>query len=214
MGSIVQCWAHTRVGKRCRATVKSREGEPIPLPYCNRHLKSGDGVLTVVKHPFAGRCLVARCDLPAGYRLVFHGIRGRCLPSNREDRSLSYYPPNPQTGSNFFIDQDGTRTRKINNYNGIINPAFTGDIMQYASCPGPSERQNLKSNFRYFGIRNGHLGGLEFVTIEAIPRNTQICFSYGPGWWTARGIQRMNVGTSKYPAPQRRRCRRKSIDGE
>ena len=200
----IQCWAHTRSGQRCQATVRSREGEPVPIPYCNLHLKHGDGVLKVAKHPFAGRCLVARFELPAGYRLLFHGIRGKCAPSNLEDRSLSYYPPNPKTGSNHFRDQDGSRQRKINNYNGVLNPENTGDLLQFASCPGPSERQNVQSKFRYFGVRNGRLGGLEFVTTEKIPRNTQICFSYGPGWWSARGTKRRDVGTAKYPAPKRR----------
>jgi hypothetical protein len=201
----IQCWAYTQAGKRCRAKVTSREGEPIPVPYCSRHLKCGDGALKVVKHPFAGRCLVARFDLPVGYRVAFHGLRGRCPPCNREDRSLSYYPPDPKTGSNYIVDDEGTRKRKINNYNGVLNPSRTGDLMQYASCPGKSERQNLKSTFRYFGVRNGHLGGLEFVTTEKVPRNTQICFSYGPGWWSARGeVQRLNVGTPWYPTPKRR----------
>jgi len=34
-----QCWAHTLNGKRCPVIVSSREGEPIPVPYCNIHLK-------------------------------------------------------------------------------------------------------------------------------------------------------------------------------
>lgn len=40
--------------------VSSREGEPVPIPYCDVHLKSGDGALKVVRHPIAGKCLVAR----------------------------------------------------------------------------------------------------------------------------------------------------------
>ena len=41
----LQCWAHSRNGKRCTAVVPNREGEPIPIPYCEQHLKSGDGAL-------------------------------------------------------------------------------------------------------------------------------------------------------------------------
>ena len=37
----VQCWAHCHSGKRCLNIVKSREGEPIPIPYCDLHLRSG-----------------------------------------------------------------------------------------------------------------------------------------------------------------------------
>lgn len=202
--SAIQCWAHTRTGKRCQVLVTSREGEPIPIPYCNRHLSSGDGALKVVQHPFAGRCLVARYDLPKGYRMAFIGARGRCLPSDREDRAMSFYPPDPQSGSNYIIDEDGSKRRKVNNYNGALNPTNTGDLLQYASCPGPSERQNLKSNFQYFGVRNGRLGGLEFITTEQVPQNTQLLFWYGAGWWSTRGIPRLDVGTNKYPAPKRK----------
>jgi hypothetical protein len=193
--------------------VRSREGEPIPIPYCERHLQAGDGALKVVQHPFAGQCLIARFDLPAHYRLVFHGNRGQCATSDREDRSLSFYPPNPMTGSNYYTESgscgDGagttSRKQKTNNYNGVLNPKGTGDRLQYAACPGPSERQNLKSTFQYFGVRNGSRGGLEFVTTDLVPKHTQLCFWYGGGWWTARGVKRRNVGTTKYPAPQRRK---------
>ena len=206
----VRCWAHTRDSQRCSALVRSkeggsREGEPIPIPYCERHLQAGDGALKVVKHPFAGFCLVARYDLPPRYRLVFHGNRGPCDASDKEDRSLSFYPPDPTTGSNFYTDQQSVKVRKTNNYNGILNPKGTGDKMQYAACPGPSERQNLRSTFQYFGVRNGQVGGLEFVTTDPVPKHTQLCFWYGAGWWTARGVKRRDVGTLKYPVPKRRK---------
>jgi len=41
----LQCWAHSRTEKRCTTKVPNREGEPIPIPYCEQHLKSGDGAL-------------------------------------------------------------------------------------------------------------------------------------------------------------------------
>lgn len=56
----IQCWAHTKKGERCKTHVKSREGEPVAIPYCQRHMNSGDGALKVVHHPIAGKCLVAR----------------------------------------------------------------------------------------------------------------------------------------------------------
>ena len=56
----VQCWAHSQTGARCARMIKSREGEPVPIPYCDAHLESGDGALKVVNHPFAGKALVAR----------------------------------------------------------------------------------------------------------------------------------------------------------
>lgn len=56
----MQCWAHTKKGIRCCKLVSPREGEPVPIPYCDVHLKSGDGALKIAKHPIAGKCLVAR----------------------------------------------------------------------------------------------------------------------------------------------------------
>lgn len=200
--SPVQCWAHTKAGIRCTVKVSSREGEPIPIPYCSIHLKSGDGALKVVRHPFAGKCLVARFDLPANYRMAFYGTRGRCPTSDREDRSISYYPPNPKTGSNYYPFR--SRTLRIDNYNGVIHPDHR-DCLQYAACPGPGERQNVKSNNQYFGLRNGKRAGLEFIAIEPIAKNTQLCHWYGPGWWSARDVKRQNVGTDLYPAPKRKK---------
>jgi hypothetical protein len=196
----VQCWAFNRSGRRCQTICKNREGEPIPIPYCHRHLKSGDYALKVVNHKLAGKCLVARFDLPKAYRMAYYGVRGKCPASDKEDRSISFYPPHPVTGSNCFPN---TRTLKRHNYNGVLNPAGSGDILQYAACPGPTERQNIRSTFRYWGKRNGDLGGLEFVTLEPVPKNTMLCHWYGSGWWSARGIQRTDIGTVKYPAPKR-----------
>jgi hypothetical protein len=197
----LQCWAHTKKGKRCNNSVSSREGEPIPIPYCSIHLKSGDGSLKVVNHPFVGKCLVARYDLPKYYRMAFWGERGRCPPCDKEDRSISYYPPNKNTGLNKLANG----TNKIDNYNGVLNPTNTGDIIQYAACPGPNERQNIKSTFHYWGTRNGNIGGLEFVTIENVPKNTQLCHWYGSGWWNSRELKRCDVGTRRYPAPKRKK---------
>jgi len=203
---ITSCWAHTHCCKSCHAEIKSREGEPIPIPYCQRHLKCRDGALKIVHLPGIGRCLVACFHLPRGYQLVFHGNRGKCPTSDRDDHCMSFYPPNPITGSNYHTE-DGICKQKTNNYNGVLNPTETGDLLQFAACPGPSERQNVKSKFQYFGIRNGSYGGLEFVTIEDIPRNTQLAFWYGPRWFSVRGLKRQNAGTPRYPLPKKRTAR-------
>ncbi|KAL3797003.1 hypothetical protein ACHAWO_006639 [Cyclotella atomus] len=199
----IQCWAHSRTGIRCTSLIASREGEPIPIPYCARHLESGDGALKVVSHPFAGKALVARYDLPAKYRLAYWGRRGKCATSDKEDRAISYYPPNAVTGRNTDPKVDGGRTLKTNNYNGVLNPENTGDIVQFAACPGPNERQNMRSTFQYFGKRNGDIGGLEFVTLMAVPKNTQLLHWYGSDWWKMRGVKRCDVGTGRYPATKR-----------
>ncbi len=199
----MRCWAHTLAGERCRSKVASREGEPIPIPYCDRHLRTGDGALRVVKHPLFGRALVARYDLPKSYRMAYWGKRGRCQACDVEDRAISYYPPDPTTGSNIDRRVEGGRTLKRHNYNGVLNPGGTGDVIQYAGCPGPNEKQNMRSTFQYFGLRNGKMGGLEFVTLMPVPKNTQFLHWYGSGWWNERGIKRQDVGTKRYPAPLR-----------
>ena len=77
--------------------------------------------------------------------MVFWGMRGRSKYWKYDDRSMSFYPPNKITGRNKYEEAK---------YNGVLVPNSTGDVMQYASCPGPSERQNMKSTFQYFGKRN------------------------------------------------------------
>lgn len=199
----IQCWAHSQTGKRCSAKVISREGEPIPIPYCDRHLKCGDGALKVVKHPHFGYALVARYDLPAKYRMAYWGNRGKCSTCDVEDRAISFYPPNPITGTNFDPKIQGGRTLKRHNYNGVLNPGDTGDIIQYAGCPGPNEKQNMRSTFQYFGLRNGNIGGLEFITLQPVSKNTQLLHWYGSNWWKERGMKRQDIGTKRYPAPLR-----------
>ena len=141
-----------------------------------------------------------RYDLPAKYRMAFYGFRGKCLPCDKEDRAISFYPPDKVTGRN--REKDGSV--KSNNYNGVLNPGGSGDILQFASCPGPNERQNVRSTFQYWGLRNGKVGGLEFITIEKIKKNTQLCHWYGNGWFRERVLKRIDVGTEKYPAPLRK----------
>jgi hypothetical protein len=133
--------------------------------------------------------------------MAFWGRRGRCQTCDKEDRAISFFPPDKRTGRN--LEKDGTN--KVNNYNGVLNPGGTGDVIQYAACPGPNERQNMRSTFQYFGIRNGDIGGLEFVTLETILKNTQLCHWYGSGWWSDRGLKRIDVSTTRYPAPLRKK---------
>jgi hypothetical protein len=70
----IQCWAHSRSGTRCTASVTSREGEPIPIPYCDRHLKTGDGALKVVNHPTFGRADAADASRAVRKTEPFHSI--------------------------------------------------------------------------------------------------------------------------------------------
>ncbi len=197
--SDCRCWSLSSLSPpvRCSRVISSREGEPVPMPYCEGHLEKGDPAVRVASHHLAGKCLVAAIDLPKNYKLLFHGMRGKCQTSEKEDRAISYYPPQRSTGRNH--DGDG----RIVNYNGVLNPAATGDVIQFAACPGPGEYSNMKSTFEYFGVRNGRRGGLKFVTTEVVPKGTQLVHWYGPGWWSARGVKRLDVGTENMPVPKR-----------
>ena len=71
----VQCWAHTKSGNRCTCSVARtpEDATPsvrdaLPVPMCAKHMAAGDGALKVVTHPTFGKILVARYDLPKGYR--------------------------------------------------------------------------------------------------------------------------------------------------
>ena len=118
-------------------------------------------------HPW----IVRRYDLPKGYRIAFWGMRGQCLNCDVEDRAISFYPPNPISGSNRLVEKKpdwkkngkkkitekktntsttkkiitrrGTSRIRVDNYNGVLNP-IKGDLVQFAACPGPGERQNMR----------------------------------------------------------------------
>ena len=122
-----KCWAHSIHGHRCTSFVTIRNGEPIPVPYCDKHLLNGDGALKVVNHGLLGKCLIARYTLPSKYRLVYHGYRGKCHNCDKEDRAISFYPPNSKTGKNTTTDPNpnngnSSKTNITNNCNGVLNP--------------------------------------------------------------------------------------------
>jgi hypothetical protein len=85
-------------------------------------------------------CIIFRFDLPAKYRMAYWGNRGRCKACSKEDRAISYYPPNKLSGRNKDIAGNVITT----NYNGVLNPISIGNVLQYAACPGPNERQNMR----------------------------------------------------------------------
>ena len=190
-GEALQCIAASKSGKRCTARVHAREeGEEWPIPWCDAHMRTGDGAVKRGKHPRCGDVLVARMAIPKGYRLVYWGRRDRCPRCDKEDRCVSFYPMSKHTGERSA-------------YNGVINPGGTDDVMQFASCPGPNELCNMRSTDTYYGQRNGELCGLEFVTTRPIAPNEQLTHWYGPGWFKVREIKRTDVGTKRYPAPRR-----------
>jgi hypothetical protein len=72
--------------------------------------------------------------------MVFWGYRGKCASCLKEDRAIAFYPPDKITGRN----RDAAGNMVTHNYNGVLNPAQSGDIIQFAACPGPNERQNMR----------------------------------------------------------------------
>ena len=71
----VQCWAHSKNGVRCKCLIARQPDDAtaslrnaLPVPMCQTHMRAGDGALKVVSHPVFGKILIARYDLPKGYR--------------------------------------------------------------------------------------------------------------------------------------------------
>ena len=74
-GKPVQCWAHSKNGVRCKCLIAREPDDAtpsfrnsLPVPMCQTHMRSGDGALKTVNHPLFGKILIARYDLPKGYR--------------------------------------------------------------------------------------------------------------------------------------------------
>eukprot|EP00434_Breviolum_minutum_P007972 symbB.v1.2.007029.t3/scaffold428.1/size206322/4 len=139
-----------------------------------------------------GKILVARFNLPKGYRMVYHGLR----------RS---------TGSDHDLDPDEDRTLWFyptpgGDVNGYLDPTTcSGSLLQFAANGGPGEVANLRQNDRAFGYRNGAYGGMEYEAKMWIPAGTQLVHHYGSSWWKDRPeLTRCNVGTDRFPAPKRK----------
>lgn len=191
-----QCIAHCSNGFRCPRAVQtsfSTRHKACPVPYCERHLKSGDDALKVYQHPKGfGKILVARFNLPKGYRMVYHGLRQTTGSDPEldpdEDRTLWFYP-----APGFEV-------------NGYLDPSrCPGSVLQFAANGGPQEVANIRQNDRSFGHRNGSYGGMEYEASMPIPAGTQLVHNYGSEWWKDRPeLKRSNVGTDRFPAPKRK----------
>ena len=166
----------------------SAKHKTSPVPYCEKHLRWGDGAFKVHKHPKGyGKILVARYNLPKGYRMVYHGVRkttGQDADLDPdEDRTLWFYPGN-----------DSERV------NGYIDPSpCPGSVLQFAANGGPGEVANIRQSNRGFGRRNGDYAGMEYVSTMPIPAGWQLVHNYGSEWWKDRPeIVRSNVGTEPW----------------
>ena len=165
-----------------------RKDTSCALPFCAHHRERGDGAFRVVPHPTAGSVLVANFDVPKGYRAVFWGTRKRWRDTENKE--------------------GGDYAMAFRSNGGVIDPTThkTGSQLQFMSCPGPNERMNMRHTDFFFGAtREVGLVGRQFVVTEDVPKNHQFLIWYGSQWFTARGIDRIDVGTKRYPVSSLKR---------
>ena len=178
------CWAMDKSGTPC----KKKTQKKCPVPYCSKHLRCGDDAFSTREHPLGiGKILIASFDLPKNYKMVYFGTRKpvRKLNKLRKDYMLSFW-----RGGGVIDPQDCPVSSKL----------------QYMSNPGPQERSNVTCTNRMFGdTRDEGIVGREYKTTEFIPKGTQMLQFYGPQWFASRDIEKINVGTKKYPAPLKRK---------
>ena len=178
------CWALDKSGTPCEKKAQKK----CPVPYCAKHLRVGDDAFSTREHPLGiGKILIANFDLPKNYKMVYFGTRKpvRKLNKLRKDYMLSFW-------------QGG----------GVIDPQDcpVSSKLQYMSNPGPAERSNVTCTDRMFGdTRDEGIVGREYKTTEFIPKGTQMLQFYGPQWFASRDMEKINVGTNKYPAPLKRK---------
>lgn len=183
------CWALTQRGTPCTRKCYNAVHQ---LPFCPQHYQTGDSAFSVKSHPVAGKILVANFDLPKGYKSVYFGTRkayNKCSKTS-VDYALS------------FVENGG-----------VIDPTshHVASKLQYMSNPGPSERSNVNCTDVTFGMtRDKNAVGREYKLTEDVKKNGQLLQFYGNSWFASRDLERVNVGTAKFPAPQRKRKKRKA----
>ena len=66
-----KCWATLSSGNSCLAQCSRDDG----IPYCEKCFAKGDQAVRVMDHPdrpdIFGKILVARVDIPKGYKIVY-----------------------------------------------------------------------------------------------------------------------------------------------
>jgi len=182
---------HILAGAGCIGT--KTDGTPCPnmrgeahLPYCKRCLASGDPSLKVVKHPKFGKCLIATRDLKKGYMMAWWGNRvsRKKLPFKSWEWALE----SPK---------------------GMIDavPFRKGSVVQFAQCPGPSERPTVDFSRNYDAMLTAKSKTcLLFKTLCDIPKNHQVTMMYNKDekttneFFAERGLVRADIGCPAFPA--------------
>jgi len=178
------CIATSRTDGRacCR-----RVGAPS-VPYCSQHMRTGDPSLRTVKHPRAGKILIAARALPKGYRMALWG-------------KLKKHDKVSDKGMEWAFDiRDGW----------MLDPTpCKASMLQYCACPGPNEAAAVNAT-TISKTTGGKYGSWAFITGRPVPRSWQITMQYGDTskgsdeFFRERGIVRLDVGTKLYPAIRRK----------
>jgi len=184
-----RCISTSLKGEPCHGLlpVKNQKGDLCDMvPYCTTCRKQGDPSLRVTDHPKFGKILVAKRDLPKGYRMAWWGNRttARKLPEPHWEWALD-------------------------TQNGIINarPYQKGSLLQFSACPGPHEKVTVWMGPRCdSNLDKSPLTCLVFSTTMPVPKNHHLSMMYNDSpkstdeFFAERGIKRADVGTKKYPA--------------
>mmetsp|Transcript_23381 Transcript_23381/g.47840 ORF Transcript_23381/g.47840 Transcript_23381/m.47840 type:complete len:219 (-) Transcript_23381:304-960(-) len=197
-----QCWASSSTGVPCL----NRTGRKDGIPYCPTHFQRGDAIVEVVTHDtqpeIFGKLLIAKTKIPKGYKFVYWGnlVRRRQVRAAAFDHMVGFVP-----------NQYSTQQR------GLIDPTpHANSFLQFAAMPGPGERVNLTSMHTHFGrcgvdSERTALAGRAYEVTCDIPKGVQIAHNYGAEWLEERGIEKMDVGTKKFPMiRKKKRTKRES----
>mmetsp|Transcript_111157 Transcript_111157/g.321306 ORF Transcript_111157/g.321306 Transcript_111157/m.321306 type:complete len:223 (+) Transcript_111157:101-769(+) len=181
--SCGRCICTTLKGHACCKPV----GAPA-VPYCKDHMRSGDPSFRVVKHPKAGKILVAARDLPRGYRVSLWGLLKRKKDVTAKAMEWAF----DITGG-WFIDPTKCH----------------GSLVQFCPCPGPNEAAALNVLADSM-CKGGKYGSWGFILGQPLPKNWQVTLQYGntgkesEQFFKERGIDRLDVGTTSHPALRRK----------
>ena len=168
------------------------------VPYCEEHLKkNGDPSLSVEQHPRFGFMLVAKRDLPKGYRVAVYGKSMTAAQMPDDEKELRHEFNKKLSGGN----------------KEWISPIyFPHGQGQYIQCPGPNELPNVdyvqvsrKDGDDYRYVKNDEENGcMLYETIREVPKGYQLCYLYEDNeklsdtFFEERGLTRCDVHTTQF----------------
>jgi len=188
---------HKPVGCGCITTSLTGKACPNPraskyIPLCAGCSKNGDPSLKPVKHPKYGMILTATRNLPKGYYATWWG---NLKPRKKMTEKAMEWA---------LVTAKGTID---------ATPFPNGSQLQFSACPGPSEVPTIDFAPNSVSILAKTARTCEiFHTLRDIPKNHQITMMYNLNekttdeFFEERGLKRMDVGISKYPAVRKQKA--------